>query len=334
MLHRIYHQIRQTFETYKGNLFFCLLLIFFIQDLYRDVKHCVSIDSSQENEHLSSPSRSQRIRTCTFMLRFIGLSYLVAFSSMYTQIHGLCGVNGLFPVKRSLEQTIRWISSTKFNIFSNPAQAISIFQAKVTLIMLKDAMKSDDALVYFMTSSCIVAALGIVFPYWAIYLYLYMSYLSLRRITSQVTNLQWDALILEAGVYASLLALAIGLQNDYLITICNWPFKLLLFRLMFGSGFVKLYSGDSSWTFEGSFTAMCYHFLTQPLPNSLSPLLHALPKPLLQLMTIGTLIIELLVPFLSWAPFLSSNTARFIQAITACLYSFLMFNIATSGHFG
>ena len=40
--------------------------------------------------------------------------------------------------------------------------------------------------------------------------------------------------------------------------------RWLLFRLMLGSGLVKLASGDAGWT-DG--TALTFHYFTQPIPN-------------------------------------------------------------------
>ena len=48
---------------------------------------------------------------------------------------------------------------------------------------------------------------------------------------------------------------------------------------------------------------MTYHFLTQPLPNWASVYMHRLPRWVLQGMTVGTLVMEVVVPLLSWAPY-------------------------------
>ena len=48
----------------------------------------------------------------------------------------------------------------------------------------------------------------------------------------------------------------------------------LLFRLMFGSGAVKLASGDPTWR---DLTAMTFHYETQPIPNPIAFYAHHLP---------------------------------------------------------
>ena len=51
-------------------------------------------------------------------------------------------------------------------------------------------------------------------------------------------------------------------------------YRWLLFRLMFGSGVVKLRSGDPTWR---SLTALEYHYETQPLPTWVGYYAHHLP---------------------------------------------------------
>ena len=43
-----------------------------------------------------------------------------------------------------------------------------------------------------------------------------------------------------------------------------WLLRLLLFKLMFLSGSVKLLSGDPTWR---NLTALAFHYETQPLPS-------------------------------------------------------------------
>ena len=99
---------------------------------------------------------------------------------------------------------------------------------------------------------------------------LFALYLSLTIAGQTFLSFQWDILLLETGFLAIFFA------------PCRWrmsakreaPFsrvglfllKLLLFKLMFMSGVVKLTSGDDSWW---NLTALDYHYWTQPLPTVL-----------------------------------------------------------------
>lgn len=287
--------MQRLWKKYGGNAMYVGLLLISLGDLHRDLV------TSPRTTPVAT-LRYQRQWTSVLMLRLICVSYLLAFASMFAQIKGLCGQGGLFPLRTSLDQIARWSAATKWNM-DNPGQWISLLLAKMTQLMLSSAAVSDANLNYAMQSSCIASAIGVMFPYPIVFVYLYLSYYSLKRVTAQVTNLQWDSLLLESGVTAILLSTAVALHNAKLIIICNWILKLLLFRLMFGSGFVKIHSSDPSWKHEGGYTAMTYHFLTQPLPNWASVYMHRLPRWALQAMTIGTIVLEVIVPLLSWAPY-------------------------------
>ena len=191
----------------------------------------------------------KRLLVCDIFLRLVCVSYLLAFGSMYVQIKGLCSQSGLFPIRTTLDQLRQWKKNTKWNL-AMPGHCISLLLVDMTQIMLSSSTNSDTHLNYYMMSSCVASTLGILFPHPIVFLYLYLSYYSLKRITSQVTNLQWDSLLLEVGVTCVLLSMAVSLQNSKLIVICNWLVKLLLFRLMFGSGFVKWHSRLVSFTPE------------------------------------------------------------------------------------
>src|SRR6185437_16027673 len=78
-----------------------------------------------------------------------------------------------------------------------------------------------------------------------------------------------------------------------------WAYRLLLFRLMFESGLVKLTSGDPNWR---NLHALRFHFMTQPLPNPLAYYMYRAPNWLLDSLTALTLAIELTAPFLLFFP--------------------------------
>jgi hypothetical protein len=73
----------------------------------------------------------------------------------------------------------------------------------------------------------------------------------------------------------------------------------LLFRLMIGSGIVKLTSGDPTWR---GLTALAFHFETQPIPTPAAWYAHHLPQWFLSVSTAAVLAIEIGVPLLILAP--------------------------------
>jgi uncharacterized membrane protein YphA (DoxX/SURF4 family) len=117
----------------------------------------------------------------------------------------------------------------------------------------------------------------------------FVLYLSISLIGEPFTSFQWDALLLETGF------LAIFAGAPLLV----WAYRLLLFRLMFESGWVKLASGDPNWR---NLHALRFHFMTQPLPNPIAYYAAHLPAGVLDALTGVTLVIELTAPILLFFP--------------------------------
>ena len=94
--------------------------------------------------------------------------------------------------------------------------------------------------------------------------------------------------------------LAIFLGNDRVAPplLTMWLARLLLFRLEFGAGLIKL-RGDSCWR---DLTCLYYHHETQPMPGPLSWFFHHLPKPLHRVEAAGNHFAQLVVPFGLFAP--------------------------------
>ena len=78
----------------------------------------------------------------------------------------------------------------------------------------------------------------------------------------------------------------------------------LLFRLMFLSGITKIASGDPTWA---DWTALTYHYATQPLPLWTGWYVHQLPAWIHRLSAGGMFVVELLLP---WAIFLPARWHR------------------------
>src|SRR5205823_6122564 len=106
---------------------------------------------------------------------------------------------------------------------------------------------------------------------------LYVLYLSIDTIGQTFYSFQWDALLLEVG-FAALLLAPVGWRPSYTTSpsrVAVWVFRFLIFRLMFESGAVKLLSGDPTWR---NLTALRYHYETQPLPTPVAWYAHQLPS--------------------------------------------------------
>ncbi|MBT8122159.1 MAG: lipase maturation factor family protein, partial [Gammaproteobacteria bacterium] len=143
----------------------------------------------------------------------------------------------------------------------------------------------------------------------------FILYLSLFHAAQPFLNFQWDALLLESGF------LAIFLTPRSRVVI--WLFRWLLFRLRFMSGLSKLASGDPAWS---GLVALDTYFEVQPLPNPVAWYVHQWPEWLLKAGTIGTLFVELLVPFMMFLP----RRWRFTAAWLTIFWQVLI--IITSNH--
>ncbi|HEV7950676.1 MAG TPA: lipase maturation factor family protein, partial [Glaciihabitans sp.] len=74
--------------------------------------------------------------------------------------------------------------------------------------------------------------------------------------------------------------------------------RWLVFRLEFGAGMIKM-RGDRSWR---DLTALYYHHETQPMPNPVSRFAHLLPKWFHRLEVLANHIVQLVLPWLLFAP--------------------------------
>src|SRR5205807_1584678 len=113
---------------------------------------------------------------------------------------------------------------------------------------------------------------------------------------------QWDVLLLEAGLLGVVLApWGVWLHRATAppSVVAVWLFRWLVFRLMFLSGVVKLNSGDPTWR---DWTALSYHYETQPLPTWTSWYVHQAPA-WFQTASVGLMFwSELIAPWLIFGP--------------------------------
>jgi lipase maturation factor 1 len=226
-------------------------------------------------------------------LRGLALTYLAAFVSLWVQIHGLVGTNGILPANLTIaaerQQFDRaGIGSDRYHLFP-------------TLCWFGD---SDRALTLQCAAGTILSVILLVGVAPAPLLFLlWLIYLSLSTICQEFLSFQWDILLLETGflaIFFAPLQFSPRLKNAAPPSrIMLWLLRWLLFRLMFESGCVKLLSGDVTWH---NFTALFYHYETQPLPTWIAWYVHQLPHSFQKTSTALMFFIELAGPFLIFFP--------------------------------
>ena len=163
---------------------------------------------------------------------------------------------------------------------------------------------------------------------------LWLFYLSLATIGRDFLGFQWDNLLLEAGFlaifFAPLQLLPKILQGAPPSRVVLWLLRLVLFKVIFSSGCVKLLSGDPNWR---NLTALTFHYQTQPLPTWIGWYANQLP-PAIQKFSCAVMFgIELGAPFLIFAPrrirFFGGAAIVFLQILILLTGNYTFFNFLT-----
>jgi Lipase maturation factor len=225
--------------------------------------------------------------------RGIAVVYVFAFVGAARQFRALIGERGLLPVPN-------YVARQSFR------QAPSIFQ-----VHYSDRFFAVVAWLGAALSAAMAAGLVDLVPLWVLvllWLLLWVLYLSIVNVGQTWYSFGWESLLLESGF------LAIFLGNDRIAppVLAMWLARLLLFRLEFGAGLIKL-RGDSCWR---DLTCLYYHHETQPMPGPLSWFFHHLPKPLHRVEVAGNHFAQLIVPFGLFAPQPVASIAGAIVVLT------------------
>ena len=194
--------------------------------------------------------------TRRLFMRALALVYFCAFASMSVQIIGLVGRDGIWPAERTVEMAR--------TLYGN-----DLLHNQPTLFLLNASDAALRGACWAGMGLSVALLLGIAPPLVAALLW--VGYLSIAVVGGPFLNFQWDALLLETGLIAIFYSpwqwlprrSAAAARADPSRAVV-WLLRLLIFKLMFESGLVKLASHDAAWR---GLTAMTYHYWTQPLPT-------------------------------------------------------------------
>ncbi|MEQ2174858.1 Lipase maturation factor 2 [Goodea atripinnis] len=240
----------------------------------------------------------------------MALIYMVAFVSLYVQIPGLYGNDGLLPARWQLRYTgkplLDQLLSSPTLLWLGPHLGLDTQTAMELLCLTGAALSLAAMLVEALRDSLVFFCL------WALYL-------------------SMDNLLLETGFLCILVAPLTSVRGSRAVRehdrVTFWLIRWLLFRLMFASGVVKLTSRCPTWW---GLTALTYHYETQCIPTPLAWFAHQLPVWWHKLSVVGTFVIEIPVPLLFFSPLRRLRLGAFyLQVLIIVSGNYNVFNLLT-----
>ncbi len=266
--------------------------------------------------------RPRQVLVRWLFLRMLGLCALAATISWWVQLDGLIGARGIAPAADYLAEVSRVAA----------AEGWSSLETLLRVPTLAWDSASDAAL----HELCALAALGSLMLFLNVLpgvglLFAWLGYLSLVSVGQVFMGYQWDALLLESLFCAFFLVpwrggLRPGLARERAPSWAGvWLARLLVVKLVFLSGVVKLLSDDPVWA---DLSALDYHYWTQPLPAPTSWSAHYAPAWLHDLSIRVMFAIELVLP---WFVLVGLRRLRYL---TAYAIFALMLAIGLTGNYG
>ena len=254
-----------------------------------------------------------------WFLRALGLTYLIAFVSLWVQVDGLVGANGVAPINQFLTAAREQLGFRAFSILP-------------TLCWFN----SSDAFLHFLCGGGVVLSVLLIFGIAPVVslIALFVFYLSLTIAGQTFLSFQWDILLLEAGFLSIFLAPwqlwpKRGREPPVSRAVL-FLLKFLLFKLMVMSGVVKLTSGDDCWW---NLTALDYHYWSQPLPTIFAWWTDQHPEWFKHFSVAFCLVVEIIVPIFFWAPrrlrLIACGLVVFLQIVIAVTGNYCFFNLLT-----
>ncbi len=223
-----------------------------------------------------------------FVLRLLGLIYLMGFWILVQQGLPLLGHDGLLPADRFIERfASHWGSHGE------------AFWKLPSLFWFGLSDRLFQGLAWLGVGLSLLVVLGFANAFvMAVLWALYMSFVHIGQLWY---GYGWEIQLLETGFLAIFLCAPLDPRPfpareppRHVVWLLRW----LVFRIMLGAGLIKI-RGDECWR---DLTCLYYHYETQPIPNPLSPVFHALPHAVQQLSVLFNHFCELVVPFGVFGP--------------------------------
>src|SRR6185503_4333834 len=236
----------------------------------------------------SDPGAFGRLVPRWIFVRALAAIYFSAFYSLLFQIKGLIGPQGILPVHDYLPAVPR-------------AYPLAKFWFAPTLFWLSS---SSHALM-IVTWIGLVASIAAFLNLWPrlTFFICFVCFLSFVSAAQDFSNYQSDGMLLEAG-FIALFFVPRGFHpglgaatppSRASLFLLQWEW----FRIYFGSGMVKVVSGDRQWR---NLTAMDHYYETGPLPTWIGWYTQHLPHWFHAASAAGTLVLELGLVWMLFLP--------------------------------
>ncbi|NCF70429.1 MAG: hypothetical protein GWP59_01885 [Chlamydiales bacterium] len=251
--------------------------------------------------------------------RLFGFVCFFAFASLYYQFDGLFSKDGLSSIEQNLNNLKLYFkkkSKSKSDYYLKVAYtAFSIFfiyysdNFSKKLLLLGSVLSLSLLIFNFLAPLCLFLLLVI--------------FLSFTNLDFDFLSFQWDTLLTEMLFFA----IFYNLCPEALLSTYQFLWSLILFKLMFLSGIVKIKSKDENWR---KLKALNFHYYTQPLPNKLAYYLYNMPQSFHKFCCAIMFVIEIIVPFLIFIPSISNYAIALLILLQVLIFlsgNFSFFNV-------
>jgi lipase maturation factor 1 len=212
-------------------------------------------------------------------VRLLGAIYIIAYVPFLFQIRGLFGKEGIRPM----------------DVYLKTLQARLGKKRSYYLPTLFWINASDAALYGLIITGIVLGAslmFGITSP--VILLLLYLIHLSLTSAGQEFLSFGWETYLLELTIIAAVMCATTPFN------VFAWlALNILLMRFHVQAGVSKIFSHDKNWR---NLTALSFHYLTQPLPNTQAWFFHKLPMWFHKFSAVIMYFVEIVVPLAIFSP--------------------------------
>ncbi len=233
-----------------------------------------------------------------WFLRVLGLTYLIAFVSLWVQVDGLIGSDGVSPLNQFL-----------------PAVRAQLGRDAYTLLPTLCWFDSTNTFLHLLCGGGVVISLLLIFgiaPALSLTA-LFAFYLSLTVAGQTFLNFQWDVLL-------------------FLLKFLLFKLMLMSGMVKLTSG-DDSWGWVNHWLHWSELTALDYHYWSQPLPTVFAWWADKSPEWFKHFSVAFCLGVEIVVSFFIWAPrrprLIAAGLMIFLQLAIAITGNYCFFNLLT-----